>query len=236
MKSGETVHTMVFVPDDTPFAADFLLAQLCLEGQASAIREFQDTYRPIVIAYLRKKGASEGEAEDVTEHLWGDCLTERPNNRPRLATYSGRSSLKSWLYVVALNRWMAQKQKEEKFPRGPDDGLERVPGPPSSESEKPLIELMKNAIEAGFRDCPAEDFVLLQLAHMDSLYLTELADMFKCSKSKIGRDLEDAQKNMCISILRHVRALDPLLELSWEDFVDLCRVATPSCFGTETED
>ena len=33
--------------------------------------------------------------------------------------------------------------------------------------------------------------------------------------------------------MRYVRAKDPWLDLKWDDFMDLCRVATPACFGTE---
>ena len=100
-------------------------------------------------------------------------------------------------------------------------------------TEAPLIKLMRDAVEAAFQECAAEDFVLLQLAHMDGLHLKELAQMFHCSKSTIDRDVKRAGKRVSEATLRYVRRIDPWLELKGEDFLELCRVASPACFGIE---
>ena len=227
------------MPDDLPFPADFLFAQRCLEGDEKAIAEFQAKYRPVVMAYLVHAGANEGEARDVTDSLWTDCFEERLNNRPRLATYAGKASLKSWLYPMALNRLIARKRTEEYRSKIVQAGLDLdqldVASPEGAvlDSEAPLIELMRDALEAGFKECPAEDFVLLHLAHMDRLHLVELAQMFDCSKTKIAVDLQHARERVASATLRYVRQIDPWLELAWEDFVDLCRVASPACLGAE---
>jgi RNA polymerase sigma-70 factor len=233
------IPTIIVVLEDQPFSADFLFAQRCLEGEEQAIVELQAKYGPIVMAYLRQAGANEGEANEVTDSLWTDCLSERHNNRPRLATYAGKASLKSWLYPLALNRLIARKRSEEYRNKIVQAGLDLdqldVPSPEGSatDSEAPLIELMRDALEAGFRECAAEDFVILHLAHMDRLHLVEIAQMFDCSKSKVERDLKRAKERVAAATLRHVREVDPWLELAWEDFVDLCRVASPACLGTE---
>jgi len=227
------------VPNTVLFSADFLLAQRCLEGEVRAIRQFQETYRPVLMAYLRSAGGEETEAEEVTEWLWADCLMERPDHRPRLANYAGRSSLKSWLYPLAINRLIARKRSENLWSKIVEEGLDleqmesAAVGHAPVPAEAPLVDLMRRAVEAGFRECAAEDFVLLQLVHMDRLRLVELAQMFNCSKSKIDRDLERAGKVVAEATLRHIRELDPWLELKWEDFVELCQVASPACFGTE---
>ncbi len=233
---------MLIVPEDLPFTADFLFAQRCLEGEVGAIRQFQEKYRPIATAYLRQKGATEGEAEEIAFELCADLMAERDARRPRLATYCGKASLKTWLYPFALNRLIARKRRQEVRDRFEQSGLdlgriEEVSPENHSpvDSEAPLIELMRQAVEAGFRECPAEDFVLLQLAHSDRVHLTELARMFDCSKSKIDRDLDLAGKRVAEATLRYVREVDPWLELQWEDFIELCHVANPACFGNEED-
>ena len=225
--------------DPSPPRADLILAQRCLEGDAGAIRQFQDTYRPVLIAYLRKTGAGLDEAEEVTEGLWADCLMERPQHRPRLATYAGQAALKTWLYPLALNRLVARKRRQESWKKLVQEGLhlEEMEGSLAASDmgmvEAPLLDLMREALEAGFRECPAKDFVLLQLAHVDRLRLFELARMFACSTSKIDRDLIRAGKVVAEATLGHVRKVDPWLDLKWEDFVELCRVTSPACFGLD---
>ena len=67
----------------------------------------------------------------------------------------------------------------------------------------------------------------------NDLHLDELATMFSCSKSKIDRDVKRAGKRVREATLNYVREVDPWLELKWRDFMTLCRVASPACFGTE---
>jgi RNA polymerase sigma factor (sigma-70 family) len=219
------------------FPADFDLAQRCLEGDEEAIQQFQATYEPVLMAYLRSAGAELGEAEEVTGWLWADCLQERPQHRPRLAAYAGKASLKTWLYPLALNRLITRKRSQQAWSEILREGLDperlMAVGECESVAEAPLMELMRAAVEAGFQACPAEDFVILQLARMDGVHLVELAQMFNCSKSKIDRDLERAEKTVAEATMNHIRAVDPWLELKWTDFVELCRVASPACFGLD---
>jgi DNA-directed RNA polymerase specialized sigma24 family protein len=95
----------------------------------------------------------------------------------------------------------------------------------------PLLDLMRLAIERAFRDCPHDDFVMLQLAHSDQLKLSELARMFGCSQATISRQLDRASKNLSKATMANVRELDSWIELGWDDFAELCRSASPACFG-----
>ncbi|TCO91342.1 RNA polymerase sigma factor (sigma-70 family) [Chthoniobacter flavus] len=222
--------------DVLPHPEDFLLAQKCLEGDVRAIRQLQETYANPIKEYLLHRGATPHEAEDVTDSLWADCLAERPGNRPRLATYAGNSALQAWLKAVALNRLVQQKRREKRDPIVIGDPPEGKPVPPVHEPpqvEAPLLEIMRGAVEAAFHECDAQDFVLVQLAHANGLLGRELAVMFSCSEAKISRDLERARKSIAGVTLGYVRQKDPWLDLQWEDFLELCKVVSPACFGVE---
>jgi DNA-directed RNA polymerase specialized sigma24 family protein len=224
------------VHDVLPHAADFELAQRCLEGQGSALKQLQDTYRPIVMGYLRKHGASESEVLEMTDSLWTDLISERKDRRPRLANYAGKAALGSWLYPLAVNRLKARRDRENVESRIVERGLEfeNLAAAPGDDGCEPLlIELMKEAIEFSFRECTAEDFVKLQLSRLDNLHLNELALMFGCSPAKMGRDVNEAKDRIEKAALGYIRKKDPWLDLTWNDFMELCRVATPACFGTD---
>jgi RNA polymerase sigma-70 factor (ECF subfamily) len=220
---------------------DFQLAQNCLEGDESAIYELQNRYRPVTEAYLRRAGATEEEVGEVTGGIWSDCLAARPGSRPRLANYNGHAALHTWLRPLVLNRLMIARHRrtqwEKLHPGEEEAGVlgAAVPAPRGAgdSAEMPLLDLMREALQAAFMACPAEDFVLLQLAHADGLRGAELARMFGCSMPTISRHLERAGENVAAATLAYIRRADPWLELKWEDFVELCRVASPVCFGME---
>src|SRR5205814_2076514 len=115
---------------------------------------------------------------------------------------------KTWLYPLALNRLLARRQREETEATHVQRGLDmsRLSVPSEDEGVEPvLIELMKDAIEAGFRACSAEDFVKLQLAHSDDLYYVELGRMFHCGKSTIERDVKSAKDRVSSATLNYIR-------------------------------
>lgn len=219
--------------DTLPHPEDFLLAQNCLEGDPSAIKRLQEICRSDVVNYLVHAGASGEEARELADELPADCLAERKENRPRLATYGGNSPLKTWLKVVALNKLIQRKRKKSLPPPPVEPGPGEPSAPPESTAEAPLLEIMRDAVQQAFRECDPEDFVLVQLAHANGLLGRELAVMFSCSEATVSRNLERARKTIVDVTLECIRKRDPWLEIQWEDFVELCRVASPACFGIE---
>jgi len=231
--------------DVLPFPDDFLLAQRCLEGEPLAVRQLEQTHRADLVNYLIHAGAAPEEARQLTDELWADCLADRPERPPRLATYAGNSPLQTWLKAVALNKLVQLKRREKRvrqviMDEAPmDDAIAADhPRAPSSSgaqdsAEAPLLEIMRGAVEAAFRDCDPEDFVLVQFAHANGLRGRELALMFSCSEAKISRNLDRAKRKIAAATMGYVHEQDPWLELQWEDFIELCKVVSPACFGVE---
>lgn len=231
--------------DAQPHSEDLLLAQRCLEGEEPAIIRLRETYRAALVNYLIHAGATAAEAHELIEDLWAECLAERHLRRPRLATYAGNSPLQGWLKAVALNNLIQLKRgearrnrfiREEPVAENDVDaeGIATVPADGTgTATEQPLIEIIRGAVEAAFRQSEPRDFLLLQLVHAQGLLGRELAGMYGCSEAKICRDLEDARHKIVKATLSYVRERDPWLELRWEDFVELCRAVSPSSFGVE---
>ncbi|HSI15723.1 MAG TPA: hypothetical protein VK961_26990 [Chthoniobacter sp.] len=229
--------------DVLPFPDDFLLAQKCLDGDPLAIRSLEDTYEKVIAGYLKHAGATDDEAAELASRLWADILAARQDRAQRLATYGGNSSLLTWLKAVALNNLVQLKRHQGRVrtldmdershteieTTNPSATVVELPNLDAA----PLLEIMRGAVETAFRLCNPEAFVLVQLAHANGLLGRELALMYGCSESKISRSLDEARNSIAEATLAYVRARDPWLELKWEDFLELCRVASPACFGVE---
>ena len=223
-----------------PHTSDFLLAERCLDGDAAAIDYLKQRYGAPLARALATSGVPFDAADATVESLWPDCLCGSATRPPALRQYTGASSLQTWLRAVALNKWLMQRRKEDRE-RHRMRQIEREAevesqarirgGSQPFPSETPLLELLRAAIEHAFAHCSPEDFVLLQLFYSDELRQRELARMFNTTNVTVSRNLERARERIAKLVFEHIRATDPWLELRFEDFLELCSVAAPSCFG-----
>lgn len=226
------------VHDALPHPCDFHLAQECLDGNASALALLQERYREPLLAFLQGAGAHPQEAVEIVAELWADCVSAHAGTGPKLARYNGICALKTFFSTITLNVLLTRRRREKRWsalvtPAVPDDTAPADSAAAAEPAEVPLLDLMREAIQAAFMACPAEDFVLLQLAHLDGLRVVELAKIFDCSTASISRHGARASRDIAAATLQSIRATDPWLELRWEDFVELCGTASPACFGVE---
>ncbi len=233
------------VDNDSCHLADFHLCQECLEGSASAIAFLRNHFSANTTTYLLSRGALQQEAAEVVESLWADLLVADGERPPRLALFQGASALQTWLNAVAFNKLLTRKRADLRwqhltparvgFGGGEEEGSPAwLADPEAAEPEDALlIELMRNAIECAFLSCDPEDFVLLQLKHCDGLRGAELSVMFGCDESVISRRIDKAEDHIAATTLMEIRRADPWIELKWPDFMELCRSATPACFGLD---
>lgn len=224
-----------------PHTDDFHLVQECLEGKTSALAHLQALYREPLLAFLQGSGAPSHMAGEIVAELWSDCVASQNGTGPKLARYNGMCALSTFLNTITLNALVSRQRRGQRWsnvvidgdPAGRDGDGASWAANPTEPAEVPLLQLMREAIEAAFLACPAEDFVLLQLAHTDGLHVVELAKMFDCGIATISRNVERAGREIAEATIQYVKATDPWLELKWEDFIELCGTASPACFGVE---
>ena len=224
-----------------PHTDDFHLVQECLEGKTSALAHLQAAYREPLLAFLQGSGAPPHLAGEIVAELWSDCVASQNGTVPKLARYNGACALSTFLNTITLNALVSRQRRGQRWTAimadgepsagdGEDSGWVAGAAEPA---EVPLLQLMREAIEAAFLACPAEDFVLLQLAHTDGLHVVELAKMFGYSTATVTRNVGRAGREIAEATMQYIKATDPWLELKWEDFLALCGTASPACFGVE---
>ena len=64
--------------------------------------------------------------------------------------------------------------------------------------------------------------VMLRLVYLHELTHREIVRMLGWSESKVSRFLSHAMREIETRTLRELKRHDPWLELTWQDFVDLC--------------
>ena len=203
----------------------------CLQGDMRALAELRQEYQPRLERILRARGASPTEAEDVLADLWADCVPGGDERPSLLEKFKGKCTLAGWLGTVATNRWIDLKRRQERrgevrpisHPGHEADPLEGIAASSIPTTEDSLMELLRDSLQHAFARCPARAMVLLRLVHLHGLTQRQVGGMMRWTEWKVSRFLSQAMAQIEKDTLRAVRQHDPWLELTWQDFVDLCQ-------------
>jgi len=207
---------------------DLGFVQRVLSGEPAAASELRSRYNGKLVGVLRARGANQTEAEDLVADLWTDCFAPRGNRPTLLTKYQGRCALESWLLTVATNRLVDLKRRQSfrvdvpPSPDSPEDFFDRRPHPEKVTSEKPLLNLLREAIQRAFARQDEDAVLMLKLVHVHQLSQREISRMWGWHESKVSRTLDTTRQSVAKIILLELKKVDPWLELRWEDFVELC--------------
>ncbi len=216
-------------------AEDRALVDRALDGDAAAVREFQDTYRPMLERVLMSRGVDRVQAEDLVADIVAECFGagKSGQTRPLLEKFEGRSSLSTWMIRTTWNRWLDLKRRDKfrgELPVYADDEersgdpFDRVAGddPDGNVLDADLSELMGCAIREAFDSLGPEVLLMLKLSYLHGISQAAIARMWQCDQTRVSRTLTYARKQVAVETMKRIRESDASIELEWEDFQKLC--------------
>lgn len=141
-----------------PHEADAALAQRCADGDPEAWESFVRTHGPVLHAAARSQGKG-ADPEDVAQEVLADLL--RDGGRV-LRAFEGRSSLSTWLWVVAARKALAMRSAAK-------PGVGEIP--PAQPEEPDPAETASAREEAArlrerLREFPARDRTIVSLVDL----------------------------------------------------------------------
>jgi RNA polymerase sigma factor (sigma-70 family) len=209
---------------------ELLQARKCQQGDTEALAALRLQCHDMVLSILLARGASRTEAEDLLADLWSDCVPGDDDRPSLLEKFNGKCLLRNWLATVATRRWIDLKRRQARrgefgktdAESGETDPLDRLAAAPAGEREDALVDLLRDSLRAAFDSCPAEAMVLLRLRHMHGVSQREIVTMLGSNETSVSRMLSQAMQQIETNVLREIKKRDPWLELTWQDFLDLC--------------
>jgi RNA polymerase sigma factor (sigma-70 family) len=217
------------------FAEDLDLVDRAMDGDAVAVREFQDTYRPMLERVLVSRGVDRVQAEDLVADIVAECFGagKSGQTRPLLEKFEGRSSLSTWMIRTTWNRWLDLKRRDKfrgELPSYDDDGersgdrFDRIAGvdPDENVLDSDLSELMGRAIREAFDSLGPEVLLMLKLSYLHGISQSVIARMWQCDQTRVSRTLTAARQQVAAETMRRIRESDASIQLEWEDFQKLC--------------
>jgi RNA polymerase sigma-70 factor len=200
---------------------DLYLATACENRVPGAVEAFERTYLTAVPAILRR-GAPAGANVDEIRQRVRERLFVTP---AKIADYSGRGALASWLEVVTLRIAIDIKRQE----RG--NLLDSVSAADQIVDADPELEFIKERYRDAFkrglrtslRALEGEYRNLLKLHFVDELTLDQMATLFRVHRATIARRIATAREQVFDGLRAHLERELSLDEAEFESLLRLVR-------------
>ncbi len=204
-------------------ATDLYLACACLRGVPLALRALEREYLEPALIHA----TTETSRDDLRQAVLEKLLLRRDRGRRRLEDYSGRSSLRTWIRVVAkrtqlnLVRGLANCQagsveelpESKLIPTGSDPELDYLRCRYTQEFQQ--------AFRAALCSLDARSTLLLKLHLVERTTGSEMAALFGVSRVTVVRWMADIRQHL-LSVTR--RSLQRARRLSRTEFDSVVRL------------
>ncbi len=195
-------------PDLPPLkhAADLWLACACANGVAGAAAAFERAHRDILERAAAR--VSPSARDEIRQAVMVSLLVAEPGDRPRIAAYAGRATLRTWLATIAANAALNHAKRRDEQPH---DSLAAIGE--AAAGRDPDVALVKarhaKALDAALRDAvgalDARRRLALRLHHVQGWTVERVAAMQQMSRSAAGRMLVDARQTLLEETKRLLR-------------------------------
>ena len=191
-------------------AGDLYLACACAEGVPAAIEALDRQYRAQVGAYLSGMRETAAFVEDVAQAVLERLLVGAPGSPPRIAEYSGRGALGSWLRVITLR--LALDVRRRRTEELVDDAREGEPAQGDDAQADAEIDLLKRRyageFNAAFRlalgALTSDQRALLRAHFVEGTTLDQLAATRGVHRATVARWIAAARQEILAGARRQL--------------------------------
>lgn len=205
---------------------DLYLACACAEGDARALAAFEARTAPVIERALLASGVSDAERADLGQVVRQRLLVApAAGGPPRIATYSARGALLSWVRVVATREAARMLPRARREVAADDDVLaDLIAGDDDPEIgylKRLYRDELKRAFHAAIDALDDRDRLLLRQHTLDGLDIDHLGALHDVHRATIARWLAAARA----AVLAHTqRALIERLRLSRSELASVMRL------------
>ena len=163
---------------------DRKLAERCLSGDQTAIREFVERFQGMVFAVCLRQLGHREDAEDVAQQTLVRAIRH-------LAHWDSRRSLNPWVLTIAVNRCRTHLSQKNYRHQSFDPAID-APAPDTRLGTVDLAEELQIALDT-LRDEYRTCFILF---HQQELSITEVAEIMGCPEGTVKTWLHRARRDL----------------------------------------
>lgn len=206
-------------------ADDLYLACACLQGIPLAIRVLESDY----LDPLLPRSGYELNRDDLRQAVLERLLAAEEPRQPRLADYSGRASLRTWLRVVTKRVQLNLLRKTRVEPtRDAEDLTERFVVPLGADPELDCMRLryareFKEAFRLAIRRLDARSTLVLRMHTIQGATGNEIATLFGVRRATVVRWMAEIRRELFSMTREYLREALRLSSTEFESIVRLVR-------------
>jgi RNA polymerase sigma-70 factor (ECF subfamily) len=188
--------------------ADLFLVCGCLLGDAAALRAFDKSFLAGIDRWVRVVGVAD-RTDEVRQILREKLLVAHGPIRPKLASYTGRGRLASWLSVAAQRAALSLNRHESARPE--PLSLDALENAVAVQPDADLTYLrsrcephLREAFRLALLGLSTRDRLVLRLRLIDDLNLEQIGRMYDVNASTVSRWLNAIRSSIREQVERTV--------------------------------
>jgi RNA polymerase sigma-70 factor (ECF subfamily) len=187
--------------------ADMYLAFACMQGDAAALRSFEQHYMPEVETSLVRLRLQPFERQELRQELRQKLLVAQDAAGPRIGTYGGRGDLRRWVRAVATREGLVLLRKNTPEVEVEEEFFEAFPAAAEDvelqHARREYQVEFKRAFEEALASLPPEERNLIRQHFIDGLSTPQLAALHGAHRVTLFRRL----KHACEKLVERTRQL-----------------------------
>ena len=193
-------------PDATPdqaravHAADLWIAAACAAGDARALALFDERYIGPLGGVLRATGLDPDQIDEVRQELRRKLLVA-DGETPRIADYSGRADLRTWMRTSAIRLAIDLMRRRRDIPVD-DEELAIVPAladdPELAHMKDRYRDELRAAIGEAIAQLEPRDRLLLKYSYIDGLSIDRVGAIYGIHRATAARWLGSAREALSL--------------------------------------
>ncbi len=188
----------------TVHATDLYLTAACVDGDPAALAHFDRAYLAPLAPILGATGLARDQIDEVQQELRKKLLVA-DGGPPRLAEFSGRADLRTWVRTAAVRAGIDQVRRRR--PVSSDD--EELAALPAIADDPELLHLKdryRDELRAALTDSLAalapRDKLLLKYTYLDGLSVDKVGALYDVHKATAARWIAAAREALAEAAYR----------------------------------
>jgi len=177
-------------------AADLWLTGACAAGDRAAIALFDERYLAPLDGVLGPKGFAPDQIDEVKQELRRKLLVA-DGDVPRIADYSGRADLRTWIFTAAVRAGIDLLRRLRDTPAD-DAQLADLPAVADDPELAHLKDRYRDELRAAIHDAIAQlaprDRLLLKYHYLDGASIDRIASIYGVHRATAARWLNAARE------------------------------------------
>jgi RNA polymerase sigma-70 factor (ECF subfamily) len=179
---------------------ELTLAMACAEGSAEAIAELERRHFSIVDDALAKMPEASQQVQEIKQQLRQRLLVRDGDRPPRIAQYSGRGPLRSWLRVAGIRCAINLVHKQGREVELQDDILVNLAASSEDQELGHLKEQyraeFKRAFERALASLSSQQRNVMRYHYLDRLNIDQIGKVYGVHRTTVARWLAKTREQL----------------------------------------